>query len=247
MPTIHANTNDGIIFNVGQSSHANARDASSGNSINTTSTNSTAQSYFVGIGRAGLVFRIDRWFWYFDTSGITSTVASATISFARSGTINDKFDLVKSDAFGGDGQTALATSDFDALVGFSAGNTMDGNVTKYCDDVIGAARWGGSVGDYNDTDIDLNSTALSDMVSNDFFICAMVDHANDFLNSAGTNVSNALSLFSSNYTGTTRDPKIEYTLASTGYTHDISGLAAANISKVNTVATANIGKINSLD
>ena len=43
-----------------------------------------------------------------------------------------------------------------------------------------------------------------------------------------------------------RDPKIDYTLA-TGYTHDVSGLAAASISKVNTVATANIGKINSVD
>ena len=39
---------------------------------------------------------------------------------------------------------------------------------------------------------------------------------------------------------------VDYT-APSGYTHDISGLAAANISKVNTVATANIGKINSLD
>jgi hypothetical protein len=41
-------------------------------------------------------------------------------------------------------------------------------------------------------------------------------------------------------------PRIDYTLA-TGYSHDVSGLAAANIAKVNTVATANIGKINSLD
>ena len=31
---------------------------------------------------------------------------------------------------------------------------------------------------------------------------------------------------------------------SSGYSHDVSGLAATNISKVNSLATANIGKIN---
>ena len=37
---------------------------------------------------------------------------------------------------------------------------------------------------------------------------------------------------------------IEVTYVEAGYSHDISGLAAASISKVNSLATANIGKIN---
>ena len=40
---------------------------------------------------------------------------------------------------------------------------------------------------------------------------------------------------------------IEVTYVEAGYSHDISGLAAASISKVNTVATANIGKVSGLD
>ena len=53
MPTIFADTNNGTIFNSNQSSHANARDATAGNSINTTATTVTANTYFVGAGRGG--------------------------------------------------------------------------------------------------------------------------------------------------------------------------------------------------
>ena len=37
---------------------------------------------------------------------------------------------------------------------------------------------------------------------------------------------------------------VDYTAAASGYSHDIMGLASANIGKVNTVATANVGKIS---
>ena len=37
---------------------------------------------------------------------------------------------------------------------------------------------------------------------------------------------------------------VDYTAAASGYSHDIMGLAAANIGKVNTIATANVGKIS---
>ena len=37
---------------------------------------------------------------------------------------------------------------------------------------------------------------------------------------------------------------VDYTAAPSGYSHDIMGLAAASIGKVNTVATANVGKIS---
>ena len=40
--------------------------------------------------------------------------------------------------------------------------------------------------------------------------------------------------------------RITYTEAS-GYIHDIIGLAAASISKINSLVTANVGKVNSLD
>ena len=110
MPTIFASTTNGTIFNTAQSSHANARDATAGNSINTTATTVTANTYFVGAGRGGgTIYRIDRIFLYFDTSTITSTPESATFSIQRTTTtaLGD-FRIIKSNAFGGDGQTALA-------------------------------------------------------------------------------------------------------------------------------------------
>ena len=98
MPTIFADTNNGTIFNSNQSSHANARDATAGNSINTTSTNVTAFSYLVGPGRGGgTIYRIDRIFLYFDTSTITSTPASATFSIQRTSTSPiGNFRIIKS-------------------------------------------------------------------------------------------------------------------------------------------------------
>jgi len=162
MPTIHANSS-GTAFNAFQSSHANARDASTAaNGVNTTSTSVTAFSYSVGPSRGGgLAYRVDRIFIYFDTSTITSTPASATFSIQRTTTTPlGNFRIIKSNAFGGDGQTGLSTADFDAFPGFSAGNTMSGNVTDYCDDTIAASAWGTS-NDYNDTAINLNSTARS--------------------------------------------------------------------------------------
>ena len=40
---------------------------------------------------------------------------------------------------------------------------------------------------------------------------------------------------------------IDYTAAAAGYTHNVIGVAAASIGKVNSVATASIGKINTVD
>ena len=245
MPTIHANSS-GVIQNPLQSSHTNARDASAGSSVNTTSTSLTANLYNVGPGRGGgTIYRVDRIFLYFDTSTITSTPASATFSIQRTGTTPlGTFRFIKSTAFGGDGQTSLATSDFDALVGFSAGNTMDGNVTEYTDAGIEASAWASSNA-YNTTAINLNSTALSDMASNDFFILAIIDFDFDYKNVDGGPVrTNRLSHYTPDFSGTTRDPKIDYVTA--GYGNDVIGVASADIGEVNAVATANIAEINGL-
>ena len=40
---------------------------------------------------------------------------------------------------------------------------------------------------------------------------------------------------------------VTVTFTESGYSHDVCGLAAASINKVNSLATANIGKVNSLD
>ena len=246
MPTIFADTNNGTIFNSNQSSHANARDATAGNSINTTATTVTANTYFVGAGRGGgTIYRIDRLFLYFNTSVITSTPASATFSIQRTTTAPvGNFRIIKSNAFGGDGQTGLSTADFDAFPGFSAGSQMGGNVTDYCDNIIEASAWGTSNA-YNTTAINLNSTALSDMASNDFFILAIVNSGFDYKNIDGAPAAQSrLAHYTPDFSSTTRDPKIDYVVG--GYSNDIIGLASANIGEVNGVATANIAEINGL-
>ena len=57
--------------------------------------------------------RFDRVFLHFDTSGITGTVSAAHIDIDGGGSSVDPNDtiMIKSTAFGGDGGTALATSD----------------------------------------------------------------------------------------------------------------------------------------
>tara|TARA_R110002020_G_scaffold281591_5_gene497340 strand:- start:118 stop:855 length:738 start_codon:yes stop_codon:yes gene_type:complete len=245
MPVIHANSS-GIVINANQSSHANARDASSGaNGENTTSTAFTVNSYVVGPARGGgLAYRVDRIFMYFDTSGITSAPTSATLSINRTTAAPvGKFRIIKSTAFGGDGGTNLAAGDFDALVGFSAGNTMDGNVTEYAGSVD-ASAWGTSNA-YNDTDITLNSTALSDMASNDFFILAVINQDFDYKNiDGGVGFHGKLPHYQVASSGTGKDPKIDYVTA--GYGNDVIGLASANIGEINAVATGDIAELNGL-
>jgi hypothetical protein len=247
MPTIHANSS-GVIYRTFQSSHANARDATSGIGLNTSSTSWTAHTYSVGPSRGGgLAYRIDRIFIYFDTSTITSTPASATFSIQRTTSHPvGKFQLIKSNAFGGDGQTSLASGDFDAFPGFTAGVTdsMSNEVTDYCDSTIDASAWGTS-NDYNDTAINLNSTALSDMASNDFFILAIVNSDFDYKNADGApSTINQLAHYTAAFTGTTRDPKIDYVTA--GYSHSVNTLSSAQIGEINTVASADIAELNGL-
>ena len=242
MPTIYANSNDGF-SRKDSTTHAGARDATSADSVTTNATQNSIYLYFKQPGRGGgSIYTVRRSFFYFDTSGITSTVSSATFNLFRTGlTPTGDAILVKSNAFGGDGLTALSTNDHDAFPGFSAGNTMSGNVTDYCDDTIPASIWDTSNA-YNTTAINLNSTALSDMTSNDFFILAIIDFDFDYKNVDGAPVrANKLTHYTPDFSSTSRDPKIDYVVG--GYSNRVNGVASADIGEVNAVATANISQI----
>ena len=68
------------------------------------------------------------------------------------------------------------------------------------------------------------------------------------MNSAvGSNATLNYGAYYTNYTGTSRDPKIDYTLAATGYGDTVNGVAPANIAGINGVATANIEKVIEVD
>jgi hypothetical protein len=145
MPTIHAHTKDGYAINQGDTTHAACRDAASADSVSTTSTSHQIYLYYKQPGRGGSNhFTVRRSFFLFDTSGITSTVSSATFNLFRSTlTPTGKAILVKSNAFGGDGGTNLSTGDFDGFPGFTAGSTdsMSGAVTDYSSEFTMASVW----------------------------------------------------------------------------------------------------------
>lgn len=221
MPALNA-SKKGFIVGATQTTQAAARDATTGTHTDATDTQNAIQ-WFRSSGRGGGTMRYIRTFLYFNTSGITSTVSSATLVIRGGGSLDDAHTIgVKSTAFGGDGGTDLADDDFDNL-DYS---------TTYTNEL---ETWNSS----GDNTFTLTSDALNDIKNNNAFIIALVEADSDYADTdtsddsftAGINFSLAGNL------------SINYTLA-TGYSHDIMGLAAANIGKVNTVATANVGKIS---
>ena len=226
MPDIFSNTNDGKVESGNLSSHAAARGASTGTAA-ASDTSTVGIKYFKTSGRGAATVNIARSFFFFDTSGVTGTVSSATLSITVGNNIGS-VDIIpiKSDAFGGDGGTALANADFNN-VDFStpyASQTTDHPASET-------------------VTFTLNATALTDIKNNNAFIVALLESDHDFSDSDPGDINKTLAIKFSEQSGTSSDPKLSYTLA-TGYSHDIMGLAAASIGKVNTVATANVGKVS---
>ena len=229
MPDIFAGTGDGDIFTSNIAGWANARAATTGTlggSSDATGDNGVAIYKFSG--RGADQFRIHRSFFFFNTAGITGTVSEATlkIRFLTSRLGDANAIVVKSDAFGGDGSSILAADDFNNLDFSTAysGEIDTSNTSTY-------------------TNITLNATALADIKNNNYFIIAIINHDYDYSNAEPSAGNNKVSITFADQSGTSTDPRITYTL-STGYSHDIMGLAAASIGKVNTVATANVGKVS---
>ena len=228
MPDIFSNTNDGKVESGNLSSHAAARGASTGTAA-ASDTSTVGIKYFKTSGRGAATVNIARSFFFFDTSGVTGTVSSATLSITVGNNIGS-VDIIpiKSDAFGGDGGTALANADFNN-VDFStpyASQTTDHPASET-------------------VTFTLNATALTDIKNNNAFIVALLESDQDFSDSEPGDINKTLAITFSETGGTSTDPKLSYTLQ-TGYSHDIMAVSSANISTVNAVATANIEKIISV-
>ena len=240
MPNLYSNANDGYIQTPIAPAWAAARDATSGSSGSTSGTSST---YFTEVsrfgGRGANQYRVSRSFMYFDTSGITATVTAATIKIHGATGNDGSVIAVKSTAFGGDGGTALAMADFNAITGYSTGSSLAGNATDYSDTITGTS-WSTTA----KNDLTGTSALRTDMQNDNVVIICFMDYTNDYLNSApGTAATLNYGAYYTDYGGTSRDPLIEYTIA-TGYGHEVNSVAAANIAKVNGIATADISKVN---
>ena len=212
MATVYAHTNDGYVVRFNQSSGSDARANSAG-----TSANSTASSYTAGVSATrqaarggGYSFHIYRSFFFFDTSGISSNVSEATLKiYGRTFTTGDMI-AVKSNS---DIET-LGTGDFGSIVGWntttdgSGGGDNESNVTKYSAEI---SSWGAGY-----QDIALNATALANMRDDDKVYICLLNTDYDLRDVEPTGYSdNRCGLYYTNYTGTSRDPYIDYTLAVT--------------------------------
>ena len=231
MPTINPGR-DAALRVDNESTWALARDRSSAETVRTTATTAIPTA-----SGASSVFDCYRYMAAFDTSGISGTVASATLKLYGVFFTNADLIVVKvSSSATGSPTTNFVAADFSRIDGFVAGSSMAGNVTDYSAEI---PTW--STGQYNN--ITLTSDALSDLSSLSTFRLAVVTYDYDYLNvapGAGTFRSGFRTV---NISDTAQKPVIDYTL-STGYSNSVLGVSAANISTVSGVATANIDKVN---
>jgi len=241
MADLYSNTDDGNVYSSTLAAWADARDDTTGHAVGTGNNSAAAfvAAYRFAARGGGNAYRVLRSFMYFDTSGISGTVDSATIKIRGQSTANEgSIIAVKSTAFGGDGGTALAVEDLDAITGYSAGASLAGNVTDYSNTIL-SGLWDGS--GYND----LTGTAdlRADMQNNDVVIVCFMDYTNDYLNVAVPSTTTLnVGAYYTDQGGTGQDPYIEYEI-STGYGNKVLGVTAGNIAKVDGVATANIEKV----
>ena len=163
-------------------------------------------------GRGAPSWILKRAFFTFDTSGISEAPSSATLKIYGFAQTSGDVIALKSDYSSGDGSeafndivngaTPLGNSD-----GSGTGTFASTSVVEYSSEV---STW--STGAYND--ITLNSDALSDMASLDTFKVALMDYDYDYLDiepSSGSQVG--VGMYISRYSGTSRDPYIDYTAA----------------------------------
>tara|TARA_R100001244_G_C5145832_1_gene128784 strand:- start:11 stop:688 length:678 start_codon:yes stop_codon:yes gene_type:complete len=211
MATVYAHTNDGYVARANQSSWSNARATSTGASSSSTSTNLSIASsaYRTSARGGGYVFSIYRSFFFFDTSGILGNVSEATLKIRGSAFGTGDVIAVKSNS---DIET-LGTADFGSIVGWntttdgSGGGDNESNVTKYSAEI---STW--STSGYND--ITLNAAALANMRDDDNIYICLLNFDYDLKDIAPTGYSTHRNgLYYTNYTGTSRDPYIDYTLA----------------------------------
>jgi len=219
----------GFITTGNQTSFVAARGATTGTvTVNPTTSQYPTIEYskLAGRSRGSYNYKVTRTFYYFDTSGITSTVSSATINIKDYGVFaNADVIVVPSTAFSGDGSTNLVGADIN-------------NITYNTDYSLLFSSW--STGNNS---ITLRSQALSDIENNDYFICAVIEHGHDYLNAedlATGGYNNGVDFSTTAY--------LDYTVAATGPANitSVKGIAKANIASINTIAIADISSINSV-
>ena len=224
-----ASNRKGYIQGPSETSFTDAYNSSSdGTAYDALSNNqNTAIQFFLSTSR-GNVFRFNRTFIHFDTSGISGgssfqLVVTSTAGNSSSGVHN--VYAVNHSAGSGNG-SELANADWNNVIKGTAWSS--------------STAWPSS----GQVTISLNAAAATQIINNNDFNVALIlsaDYNEEEESPLGEDgdISNGIAFGSA--------INLTYTDPASGFTHKINSLAAASIGKVNTVATASIGKINTVD
>jgi hypothetical protein len=169
----------------------------------------------------------------FDTSGISGTVSSATLNIASLGSNSGDIIGLKTTAFGGSGGGSLSAASFFSTIDYTTAYTAE------------ISTWEAGAGkNAANNAITLNSTARSDMSSNNRFQIALVNHTYDYANSGASGTVTEQNSIAFDTT-----IEIDYTIASTSGPANLTSynsIAKANITSINEIAMANITTLNGI-
>ncbi len=177
-------------------------------------------------GYLGACYRTMLFFGNLDTATGGGTITAATLKVYNdfAGSSTDTI-VIKASAWGGGGDsTTLSSSDYANVDHSTAYSSAD-------------LSWGGAT--YND--FALNATAISDMNTNGYLNCAVIEEDYDYSQqsiSVGTDVSARVEFLDA-----TNPIKLELTYSAAGYGNDVIGVSAASIDNVIGVASADIDNI----
>jgi hypothetical protein len=217
-----------------QTSFTAARNATSStthvNYTNSQFNRSDAIQEVYSSGRGGGVWRFARSFFFFDTSSISGTITAIDLKIYGYLFAGNRVRIAKSTAFGTNGGSAYANSDFNNWTTLGFGGTP----IPYSS----SQAW--TAGATNT--IPLNATAVSNANSNNYINLVAVGQVHDYANQApffDLTLNSGIQ-----FASTAEFPKLAITYTPSGYGHDVNAVASANIVSMNGVATANIVTVN---
>lgn len=208
------------------------RNATTGTSATTITSNTEFGSMRAGyeLAKGTYTSICIRAFLFFDLSSINGTITAATLKVLAGATSNtDDVQVTPSTAWGGDGTTTtLSTGDYDGVEFFGTSGSNYGEILSW------------TASSYND--FTLSSDAISDMNTNGYLNCALLNQDNDYRGvnpSLGTNIVHTIE-----YNDATNPIKVEITYTPDAWNEIVNGVSNASISKVITVSESSIQSIN---
>ena len=208
------------------------RNAAAGTGVTTITTNSFLVGMKVGYTSAKGLYIAEciRTFLFFDLSSVGGTITAATLKVLAGTPGNtDDVQAVPSTAWGGDGTTTTLTlSDYGGVEFNGTSGSNYGSILSW------------TASSYND--ITLTADAISDMNSDGYLNCALLDQDNDYRGIAPT--LGTLIQYPIEFLDATNPIKLEITYTPAGWNDNVNGVANASIANVMGVTESSIAGIN---